>query len=183
MTTSHKFFWKVVITGNKRHTVFTPYERKKEMGLDQYLSAKQYTSPAEWRGEEINKKFHELTETFGVKRHLGTLPSATVEFNVGYWRKANAIHQWFVDNCQDGSDDCREYMVSREQLETLLNLCNQVKENKGLASELLPTTSGFFFGSTEYDEYYFDDIDSTIEIINKVLQMEPSWDFFYQSSW
>lgn len=26
---------------------------------------------------------------------------------VGYWRKANAIHGWFVDNVQKGNDDCK----------------------------------------------------------------------------
>ena len=25
---------------------------------------------------------------------------------IASWRKANAIHKWFVDNVQDGVDDC-----------------------------------------------------------------------------
>ena len=45
---------------------------------------------------------------------------------VGYWRKANAIHKWFVDNVQNGEDDCGDYSVSKELLEELLNDCYTV---------------------------------------------------------
>ena len=105
---------------------------------------------------------------------------------VGYWRKANQIHQWFVDNVQDGEDDCDYHNeVTKECLEDLLCICQQVLDNHDLAYELLPTQSGFFFGGTEYDEYYFDDIKDTIEIIKNVLE---TTDFdkemiYYVSSW
>ncbi len=49
--------------------------------------------------------------------------------------------------------------------------------------ELLPTTSGFFFGATNYDEYYFNDLELTIEIIDKCLKLSENWDFEYHSSW
>ncbi len=35
----------------------------------------------------------------------------------GYWRKANGIHAWFVQNVQEGEDDCKEYYVSQSKLE------------------------------------------------------------------
>ena len=40
-----------------------------------------------------------------------------------YWRKANAIHKWFVENVQEGVDDCGEYEVTVEQLTELRDLC------------------------------------------------------------
>lgn len=101
---------------------------------------------------------------------------------VGYWRKANAIHQWFVDNAQDGNDDCRDYHVSRQLLEELLSLVNQVIENRNLASELLPTATGFFFGSTNYDDSYMEDIKSTKDILTMALA-DKLGDYYYQSSW
>lgn len=52
--------------------------------------------------------------------------------SVGYWRKANQIHKWFVDNVQDGNDDCKPYYVSTEDLEKLLNICKEVKEKAKL---------------------------------------------------
>lgn len=58
------------------------------------------------------------------KTHLICLNGETKE--IGYWRKANAIHRWFVENVQNGEDDCRDYFVTKEQLTELLNLVNQV---------------------------------------------------------
>ena len=70
-------------------------------------------------------------------------------------------------------------------LEELLDVCHEVLCNHDLAEARLPSTSGFFFGSTEYDGYYFDDIEKTIDIITKVLE---TTDFetqmlYYCSSW
>lgn len=78
-------------------------------------------------------------------------PSAEVSISVGYWRKANAIHQWFVDNCQDGIDDCRSVIVEREQLQTLKSLCetilleHQVTGSSELAKRGVAHTVGFLF--------------------------------------
>ena len=53
--------------------------------------------------------------------------------NVGYWRKANAIHKWFVDNVQDGIDDCDYHNeVTKEILEDLLDTCEKVIANSKL---------------------------------------------------
>lgn len=138
-----------------------------------------------WRGEELNEKFHSVAEAVGVNEFIEKdLPSIQCLVKVGYWRKANAIHQWFVDNCQNGEDDCREAYVSREQLEELKKFCEMVLENNALAEEFLPTVSGFFFGTTEYDEWYFNDLKLTVEIIDRVLTKVPTdWDFAYGSSW
>ena len=120
---------------------------------------------------------------------------------VGYWRKANQIHNFFVENVQDGEDDCSYHNeCTKEILEDLLDKCykvltgsimmiGQVKNgqqyvdgewvecmepgkviiNPEVAEELLPSCRGFFFGSTEYDEYYMQDIEDTIKIIKNVL--------------
>lgn len=120
---------------------------------------------------------------------------------VGYWRKANQIHNFFVENVQDGEDDCSYHNeCTKKILEDLLDKCykvltgsimmiGQVKNgqqyvdgewvdcmepgkviiNPEVAEELLPSCRGFFFGSTEYDEYYMQDIEDTIKIIKNVL--------------
>lgn len=140
--------------------------------------------------------------------------SPKMENEVGYWRKANHIHEWFVENVQDGIDDCGIYPVTKDQLHELYNLCKKVKElcilvdgtindgysysggvkthhtrpgkvlaNPDTAADLLPTQDGFFFGSTDYDEYYMQDIESTIDIIEPLLEKEEQDTFYYQSSW
>jgi hypothetical protein len=106
---------------------------------------------------------------------------SNIEEFVGYWRKANQIHKWFVDNVQEGVDNCSEYYVSKEQLKQLLNVCKKVKEDNTLAEELLPTSSGFFFGNTEYNEWYFKDIEYTIQLLEPLLKEDG--DYYYTSSW
>lgn len=104
---------------------------------------------------------------------------------VGYWRKANQIHKWFVDNVQNGIDNCESYIVTKEKLEELLHITNEVLNEKNLCEKLLPSQSGFFFGSNEYDEYYFGDLKQTKKIIEKVLK-ETNFEtevIFYYSSW
>jgi len=102
---------------------------------------------------------------------------------VGYWRKANHIHKWFVDNCQNGVDDCKEYYVSIEQLKELLQRCKDVLQDIDLAVTLLPTTSGFYFGSDAYGESYIDDTKATIKIIEDILAEDIDGRYYYRSSW
>lgn len=45
----------------------------------------------------------------------------------------------------------------------------KVIENPEVAEELLPSQSGFFFGSTNYDSYYLEDLQNTVEQIDEVL--------------
>jgi hypothetical protein len=155
------------------------------MGLDMYLYANKYISKAEWRGEEASKQFDEIVKIMQADEFIRKdLPSGSVNFQVAYWRKANQIHKWFVNNVQDGEDDCREYSVDREQLQKLLDTCKKVKADGSLADEYLPPSEGFFFGSNEIDEWYWQDIDSTIEMLTDTLTHTPEdYGFTYQSSW
>lgn len=105
---------------------------------------------------------------------------------VGYWRKQNAIHNWFVKNVQGGADDCNYHEeVTKEDLRELLRLCNSVLADIELADELLPTQGGFFFGSTEYDDWYKDGLQYTVD---KIYDIFNKVDFekemvYYISSW
>lgn len=157
------------------------------MGLDQYLYAERYYSDAEWRDDATRATYKEIlklvdAEDYKVDFPEG-VPSATVRINVGTWRKANQVHQWFVDTVQDGVDNCRNYYVDRSQLEELRDVCKAVLSDHSLADEMLPTSTGFFFGSTEYDEWYFRDLEWTVALIDKALTMPDNWTFEYGSSW
>jgi uncharacterized protein YneR len=152
------------------------------MGLDMYLYKKNYIWQGEWVKPEVKQEV--VVKTGGeVDVKIKSNRVKYVVEEVGYWRKANQIHKWFVDNVQKGVDDCGNYWVSREKLESLLELCKQIKIDQNKAAELLPSQSGFFFGGTEYDEWYFQDIDNTISILEDVLSDEDADDFEYSSSW
>lgn len=68
-----------------------------------------------------------------------------VEEEVMYWRKANHIHSWFVENVQDGDDDCGTYYISTEALKKLLSVCEDVIN----ASKLV---DGQVYDGTAYDK-------------------------------
>lgn len=156
------------------------------MGLDMYLSKKTYVKQWEHKGED---NFNvEVTKKGEPVEHIKPERISYVVEEVGYWRKANQIHNWFVQNVQEGEDDCGEYHVYEEQLEELLGLCKQVLTNNELAEELLPSQSGFFFGGTEYDEWYFKKLEETVEIIETLLSERNEDGYldgsiYYQSSW
>ena len=149
------------------------------MGLDMFLTAKRFM----WFNEEtlidsVTQAFEDLPE--GVK-------AQEVTFEVGYWRKANAIHNWFVENVQNGNDNCGTYIVSDEKVDELLSICKMVLDNRSMAEKFLPTKSGFFFGNTEYSDFYFEDIENTVKILERAKQLRETKKFAYEltysSSW
>jgi len=155
------------------------------MGLDMYLTAEKYMS--KYFDPADSEKITAINEIFNIEgSDDGDYGAQSVIFKVAYWRKANAIHQWFVDNCQEGIDECQRAYVSREQLQELLELCQEIIASPKKSRELLPTANGFFFGSTEYDEYYLDDARYTVERLTKILNdpaLDAGVEFYYQSSW
>ncbi len=148
------------------------------MGLDMYLKGKKYIS------EYSDKENFEKVNSIDLGQKSFKINNIDVE--VLYWRKANAIHDWFVREVQAGVDECQESYVSTEKLKTLRDLCREVMNDKEKANSLLPTRSGFFFGDTSYDEWYFMHIENTEKKLTEVLEDEEflkSWEFYYQSSW
>ena len=87
-----------------------------------------------------------------------------------YWRKANAIHSFFVG--EKDYESCDVIEVSKEMLVELLNKCEEVIKNKDKAEDILPSCSGFFFGSTLYEDYYFQDLQETIDKITPIISDE-----------
>ena len=150
-----------------------------------YLDARCYI-PFQDRGEKIR-----VLGLAGLDRKR----LKYISQEVGYWRKANAIHSWFVANVQNGEDDYRAYEVSKADLSTLKEVCVEMLKYKPNAEKLsdkkvvkkieklLPTANGFFFGSDEYDRWYFEALENTIEIVDRCLKLPSGWYFEYCSSW
>jgi hypothetical protein len=153
------------------------------MGLDMYLNASRYLSSYNEADKEKKTTLLEMFPELKVYLTEDSNPINEVSAEIGYWRKANAIHGWFVDNVQEGEDDCKKYFVNREDLETLKSICERVLADHSLAEELLPGRQGFFFGNTEFDDFYFGDLEATVRIIDLALALPVEWNIHYQSSW
>lgn len=181
------------------------------MGLDMYLSKKFYL----WREKRDKLKIS------GIKELEGQEVKELV-MDAGYWRKANAIHNWFVEELAEGEDyNGHDLLVSKEDMQKLLDVVNKVLDasvlvkgkiqngsrsytnDKGeyvsnepimedgeyikdpsVAKELLPTTEGFFFGSTAYDQYYHKDLVDTKKILEQAIaESDKGFEFYYSASW
>ena len=173
------------------------------MGLDMYLTANEYVARTARDKSGLlpdtpkqNELFIELSN-----RRKGWVDQAgfsgmSIAYPVGYWRKANAIHNWFVQNVQDGRDECQKSYVSSQNLRDLRQACQQVIAVKHRGDDIIGFTAeevglapkpGFFFGSLQYDEWYFEDLRYTVETINRLENkgvFDNAWtDIEYQSSW
>lgn len=153
-----------------------------------YLYAERYVSGSGYSDPTDKETYNTLLLAInGDKFATKDIPSATVRLKVGYWRKANAIHDYFVRECQNGVDKCQETYIERASLIELRDKCYELIKNKGnneLASKLLPTAEGFFFGGTEYDDWYWQEIENTYKLLTDLLIDVPeNWGFIYRSSW
>lgn len=157
------------------------------MGLDQYLYAKKYYSDTGFHGKDNAEMFESLLDASDMKKYAHekdeNYNSMFVEVQCAYWRKAYQIHQWFVDNVQRGDDNCAEYYVSREDLRELVTICEEVLQNRDSAKDNLP--NGECFDDTEYDDWYFSDVEYTVDRLNKLLSIAENdrVEFYYSSSW
>lgn len=165
------------------------------MGLDMYLHAKKYIQKVDWNKVNhdngigydsptvVYPQFQEIVDSANMSDTAVDIYGVSVEVTCAYWRKANQIHKWFVDNVQQGEDDCDSYYVSHDKLNELLTTCRQALLHKD--PSLLPPQSGFFFGNTDIDQWYWEDIKNTIKQLKRVSEL-PDFDelsFSYQSSW
>lgn len=152
------------------------------MGLDMYLY-RQRTDE-----EPIDKQLADDSPIWGANDD-GTYDFKLYDewkktHQVAYWRKANAIHGWFVEAVQHGIDECQySEPFGREVLAGLVERCKAVLDGRRPATDALPTTSGFFFGSTDYDEWYEGDLRETIAQLEPLLSERNGDAFIYHSSW
>lgn len=151
------------------------------MGLDMNIFAERYLHS--WQ-EDTAKQIKQIEKVFP---ELAGYAPQTVTYEIMYWRKANAVHGWFCENLES-VENCENSYVDPDILFALRDLCEQVIQDPKQASKLLPTETGFFWGSQEYDEYYMKQITKTRDWLNGFLTRHSlgafqGWDFYYRASW
>ncbi len=166
------------------------------MGLDMYLEKKRF-----FFSKNTRKKIVDNNTEFNGLKEIVSVDSAEI-----YWRKFNALHNWFVNNVQDGDDNCQPHSVSIENIQEILQILIKIKkandeykegrlgeeERNSYCQDLLPPCQGFFFGNTDLDDDYFYDVEYSITEFQRVLSEHESEkdkkseyfdEYYYQSSW
>ena len=198
----------------------SPKKRKEKVYIDYFNTLNKadfeedgsmYISEYWGNGKEIKAMLDQMPRLDGQVGEIKTIKFIDdqwlVKTEAGYWRKANQIHNWFVEHTQGGVDECQYTDLSIQQLEKLqltVKECiggiknlpdygqplidyNWKPSDKAIQrfNKLLPTQSGFFFGSTDYDKDYLFDLFQTKKILKTVLRKasRDNWNFIYHSSW
>ncbi len=161
------------------------------MGLDMFLTKETFLSSYPKPGTDLSHR--EMLGITGIeKAGIKTSRVQAITEQIGQWRKANAIHNWFVNEVQGGVDECQKSDVSEDQLAELAATCDKVLRDHTLAETLLPVQAGFFFGTYDYDDWYFEDLEYTRDMLTAFLN-EPEYGaiaelefwptYHYQASW
>ena len=87
-------------------------------------------------------------------------------------RKENHIQSYIEGEVGD-VENCDYLFLEREHIEKLVERLQRVKDDHTQAGVLLPTQAGFFYGNTDYDEFYFEDIEAELKEFREILD---SWD-------
>ena len=82
-----------------------------------------------------------------------------------FFKKVNFLLPFF-----DYTENYEDIEINKQQVEDLVDTCKQVLKEKSKAKTLLPNTEGFFFGSTEYDEMYFDNVKLVLQRFQHLLK-------------
>lgn len=137
----------------------------------------------DWGFDRVVEKFKETNPTLDrlegfLKENLENraFPREDV-----YFRKANFIYAYFSPYLKD--EECE---VTMEHLENLISRCDEVLADHSLASSLLPTQAGFFFGSTDYTDWYFNDVCDCRRQMKKLYRTmvkHPDYKCFVSMSW
>jgi hypothetical protein len=103
---------------------------------------------------------------------------------IATFRKYNWLHEFFgmMLNNQELIES-EELLFGTDVIENLLDKINLILLGIEPARELLPTLEGLCFGSTEYDDDYFESLMNAKEVFEKILELHEDGDEYYYSSW
>ena len=150
------------------------------MGLDQYLYVAKEELEQDYY-EHLGEKICEETSEIYYYDETEILEP------IAYFRKSNWLHGYLNKLCLERTyheiEDCEYFIFSQQDLKNLLALCREVVEYKSIAyaEDWLPPMSGFFFGSTAIDEYYFEDVQDFINDME--VYEEDNFQYVYYAWW
>ena len=157
------------------------------MGLDIYFHK---TKRTEWK--RFQNELSDYENLPQDKRNEEENPYRDFEpEEIGYFRKVNFLMSFF-----NYEDNCEYKEITRERLQALRDACAEIAKMKPVrieitrydyggtdevkdysladkerCAELLPTQSGFFFGGTDYDKWYFADVKDCLRQMKKFRKL------------
>jgi hypothetical protein len=150
------------------------------MGLDMYLEAHRHVAPCDPRTEPMRRAIGAAIGYVPSKEKPGhdasLLEISCVAVRVGYWRKFGDLHRWFVDNAQEGSDDCRPTYVDARCLQALQRVCERVIDD--------PACVTLHFACRDDADLDVEELKYTLHILAHAIALqEQGWDIYYRASW
>lgn len=163
------------------------------MGLDMYFYARKttYKSFSKWdkpsRVDETD--YPEDLKTFSdyiYDRNFKSVQTET-EYQIGYFRKFNALHSYIVKTFANGIDNCQDILLYKADIAKIKKVLDDILKvgTEEKAKETLPTQSGFFFGGTDYGEYYFEEVKVAADLMQSFLDNFDfeNYQLVYRASW
>jgi hypothetical protein len=145
------------------------------MGLDQYLYIEKDVSDIQNKDELAKLLF----SMYGISGDI-----SSIKTEVGYFRKFNALHELVIKQCGYDVTDDSNIRLDKEACEKILNALEEVEKDHNKAEELVPTTDCFFFGSLDYDEYYYECVENAVKLFKKIIKQLGDYDtVWYMASY
>lgn len=135
----------------------------------------------------------EAKEREGISVSMNYNEDSQRDNEIHYWRKFNALHGYIVQNFADGVDKCQTIEIKdvdgsykggvKDILDALRRTKKKLDAGKKTGLDMMPT-AGFFFGSTEIDKWYEEDVAEALEFFNKLYEeLEDDDVIYYEASW
>lgn len=86
-----------------------------------------------------------------------------------YFRKVNFLFKYYEDRGK--MHDQYYAFTDADDIDDIIDRCERILKDHSLANELLPTQSGFFFGGTDYDDWYFSDVKDCLKQMKKYRKL------------
>jgi len=97
-------------------------------------------------------------------------------------RKENHIHA-FVERVTGELKGWDYRRLEKSNFENLILALQTVIADHSMAPTVLPTSSGFFFGSTDYDEWYFSDLERELTAFQGIVDNWDDTKVYYYWCW
>lgn len=142
------------------------------MGLDQYITIRHKSTNnayAKW------EKYWKLKDSERIGIRQPKEPSGALI--IGYFRKHNNVHNWFVENVQKGVDDCGRYRISVDDLQNLKQICENIMSH--VTKTKRPPKYSTDIHGEQYEVWQYDEYTITDEGMEYVKEHFPSRSGFF----